>query len=66
MYQTSEPEKPYYAPLMCEGCGVRLMPNEPSDPEEADFSARSVCAECYERGPHRQARFDGATGQALS
>jgi DNA-directed RNA polymerase subunit RPC12/RpoP len=49
MYQTSDAEGAYYAPILCEGCGVRLMPfGRPHNRKE--FSARSICAECFAKG----------------
>lgn len=71
MYQTQQPGEPFYAPPMCEGCGVRLMPVSRSDDvphvgPAPDFSARAVCLDCYTPGVPTASRFDGETGRALS
>lgn len=45
LYQTLDPERPDFAPGVCH-CGKPLLPSA----DEAHFTARICCADCYKNG----------------
>jgi hypothetical protein len=53
VYHTSEPDGARHAPRTCT-CGVQLMPRMAGD--KSNWTARSICEECYKRECSKQAQ----------